>query len=87
MPQSISSKTTSKNDAILSEISIILGIDYPMRDFDLLGKLLASISASISDNVGRKINLKRAWKQHGKDLPNNLEKKAEVYATYAAKSL
>ena len=86
-PLSISSKTTSKNESILKEISIILGIDYPMRDFDLLGKVLASISASISDHVGRKIHLKRAWKQHGKDLRNNLKKRAEIHATYAEKSL
>ena len=87
MPQSMSSKTTSKNEAILNEISIILGIDYPMPNLDLLEKVLASISASISDHVGLKIQLKGLENSMEETRETTWKKRAEVDATWAANSL
>ena len=81
-PLSISSKTTSKNDAILNEISIILGIDYPMRNFDLLGKLLASISASILAHLDPKSHSKTLFETTSKTPSKQHPKRNEIDPTW-----
>ena len=48
----------------LNEFSIIFGIDFQVRNLDVLGKVLGSILASISDHVGVQNDVRTASKNH-----------------------
>ena len=48
----------------LNEFSIIFGIDFQVRNSDVLGKVLGSILASISDHVGVQNDVRTASKNH-----------------------
>ena len=48
----------------LSSFSIIFGIDFQVRNLDVLGKVLGSILASISDHVGVQNDVRTASKNH-----------------------
>ena len=48
----------------LNTFSIIFGIDFQVRNLDVLGKVLGSILASISDHVGVQNDVRTASKNH-----------------------
>ena len=48
----------------LSLFSIIFGTDFQVRNLDVLGKVLGSILASISDHVGVQNDVRTASKNH-----------------------
>ena len=64
------------------EIFIILGICFRLKNFAVLGRVLASILASISEHVGLKNQLKtvlkRTWERPSRQLPKN----SQVDATW-----
>ena len=47
-----------------SSFSILFGIDFQVRNLDVLGKVLGSILASISDHVGVQNDVRTASKNH-----------------------
>ena len=59
-----SSKTTSNINEFFIEIKCIFGIDFQVRNLDVLGKVLGSILASISDHVGVQNDVRTASKNH-----------------------
>ena len=58
------------------EWTIILGIGLPLRNFAVLGKVLAAILASISEHLGLKNELKTivrgTRKPHPKQFPKHI---------------
>ena len=54
----------------LSLFSIIFGIDFQVRNLDVLGKVLGSILASISDHVGVQNDVRTASNNHQENDAN-----------------